>query len=195
MKCYKSLIYILFAVGVLFSIAMAGDQDGDRLEYEIKAAFLVNFAKFSQWPAAKEDINKPIFIGVIGLSPFSKEVTDALESKKVNERTVKINSFAGYKEHKKLPKEEFEKTVSELQACHILFICQSESDIFNEINEAVSNSSVMTVSDIPGFVDAGGIINFVIDNTKVGFEVNVKAATDAKIEIRSQMLRVAKNNK
>lgn len=195
MKCYKSLIYILFAVGVLLSIAMAGDQDSGRLEYEIKAAFLVNFAKFSQWPAAKEDVNKPILIGVIGVSPFSKEATDALESKKVNERIVKIKNFASYKELKKLPKEGFEKTTAELKACHILFICQSESDIFKEINGAVSKSAVMTVSDIPGFVAAGGIINFVIDNTKVVFEVNVKAATDAKIEIRSQMLRVAKNNK
>jgi len=79
-----------------------------------------------------------------------------------------------------------------LKQCHILFVCSSEKKHFKEINDLVKYHSVLTVSDVDGFLKTGGIINFVLEQSKIRFEVNMFAADESKLDIRSQLLRLAK---
>jgi hypothetical protein len=74
----------------------------------------------------------------------------------------------------------------------LLFICPSEKNNINEIIDLVKNQSVLTVADTQEFLDAGGIVNFVIEDNKVRFDVNLTASEKAGLKIRSQLLRLAK---
>jgi bifunctional DNA-binding transcriptional regulator/antitoxin component of YhaV-PrlF toxin-antitoxin module len=79
-----------------------------------------------------------------------------------------------------------------LKKCHLLFICPSEKKTVNEIIGLVKNQGVLTVADTQGFLDAGGIVNFVIEDNKVRFDINLTASEKAGLKIRSQLLRLAK---
>jgi hypothetical protein len=79
-----------------------------------------------------------------------------------------------------------------LKRCHLLFICLSEKKTVNEIIDLVKDQGVLTVSDTQEFLDAGGIVNFVIEDNKVRFDINLTASEKAGLKIRSQLLRLAK---
>jgi bifunctional DNA-binding transcriptional regulator/antitoxin component of YhaV-PrlF toxin-antitoxin module len=79
-----------------------------------------------------------------------------------------------------------------LRKCHLLFICPSEKKTINQIIDLVKDRGVLTVADTQGFLDAGGIINFVIEDNKVRFNINLTASEKARLKIRSQLLRLAK---
>jgi len=79
-----------------------------------------------------------------------------------------------------------------LKRCHLLFICPSEKKTVNEIIDLVKNQGVLTVADTQEFLDAGGIVNFVIEDNKVRFDINLTASEKAGLKIRSQLLRLAK---
>jgi threonine dehydrogenase-like Zn-dependent dehydrogenase len=79
-----------------------------------------------------------------------------------------------------------------LKKCHLLFICPSEKKTVNEIIDLVKNQGVLTVADTQEFLETGGIVNFVIEDNKVRFDINLTASEKAGLKIRSQLLRLAK---
>jgi hypothetical protein len=146
-------------------------------EYQVKAAFLYNFLKFVEWPA--DGLNSPttICVGILGRDPFD----DALESvkgKSAKGRKVVVVHF---------------RTLEEVKGCDLLFICASEKGRLGQILKHAHNSRMLTVADQDGFCEAGGMINLVFVKSRVGFEVNVAAATRAKLRISSQLLKLARN--
>ena len=78
-----------------------------------------------------------------------------------------------------------------MKKCHLLFICSSENDDLPDILNIVKNNNVLTVGETGDFLKTGGIINFLLEENKVRFEINLIAARDAKLTIRSQLLRLA----
>jgi len=84
-----------------------------------------------------------------------------------------------------------EREIKALRKCYVLFVCSSEKKQLKQIFESVEARSVLTVGDVGGFLKAGGVINFVISEGKVRFEINATVAKQAKLKIRSQLLRLA----
>jgi YfiR/HmsC-like len=85
--------------------------------------------------------------------------------------------------------------VADLQlakTCHIVFIASSEKAQFKQILEGLRGTCALTVSDTQGFVEQGGMINFVLENDRVQFEVSRKAVEQAGLKISSKLLSVAK---
>ncbi len=78
-----------------------------------------------------------------------------------------------------------------LKRCHILFVCPSEKQNFSRLIDLVKNSAVLTIADTQGFLEAGGMVNFTLEDNKVRFQVNLSAAKKAKLQMRSQLLRLA----
>ena len=78
------------------------------------------------------------------------------------------------------------------KACQIIFVASSEKQQAREILRGLRGASVLTVGDTAGFAGLGGIINFVVDEGRVRFEINVKAAERAHLKISSRLLTVAK---
>jgi hypothetical protein len=164
-------------------------------EYQVKAAFLYNFFQFVDWPKGKlADSNEPIIMGIIGKDPFG-DAFEPLKGKKVKGKGIVIKRFKSFEELKTPPgkdKPESSQEIKTLTKCHLLFICSSEQENLKEIINTVKDQSVLTVGEMEGFLEAGGIINLLVEEKKIRFEINITAAEQAKLEIRSELLRLAK---
>jgi hypothetical protein len=146
-------------------------------EYEVKAAFLYNFAKFVEWPAdAFSSPGEPLILGIVGTDPFG-DALKAIEGGSAAGRKILVNRF---------------QTIEELGRCHILFISSSAKKNLPEILSLAQKWNVLTVGETRGFAEAGGVINFVLINKKIRFEINVDAAQQAGLKVSSQLLKVAK---
>jgi len=84
-----------------------------------------------------------------------------------------------------------QEKIEALKKCHVLFICTSEKEYVSDIIKLVKDRSVLTAADMDGFLEAGGVANFVMEDNKIHFQINAVAADRAKLAIRSQLLRLA----
>ena len=192
-KSKTQLIFILLlaaiitapAVLVLAAIHVApaalASVETDR-EYKIKAIYLYNFAKFTEWPM---DHNASIIIGIIGEDPFTGALNPA-EMGKVKGREVEIKRFKSLEEIQENGNEE------SLRQCHLLFVSSSEEKDRDSILKAIDGSNVLSVAEMDGFLEAGGIIRFLIEDQKVIFELNLISLEKAKLSISSKIIRIAK---
>ena len=169
-----------------FTAAMPSPARADSQptpEYQVKAAFLYNFVKFVQWPDEKlADSNDVITIAVIGNHKFGNAF-ESVKGKKVRDKKIIVTFF---------PRFDNTEDKNALKKCHLLFICPSEKHHLNDIIEIAGKANILTVADMNGFIDDGGIIQFIMQNKKVRFQINLSAAKRAKLKIRSQLLRLAK---
>jgi hypothetical protein len=146
-------------------------------EYQLKAAFLYNFAKFVEWPPDAFSGGTPLVVGLIGDDPFGGAIDQAISGKTVNGHQLTIQRL---------------KWGQNLRACHILFIGSSERKRLAQIIESLRGAGVLTVGEMDKFVEQGGLINFVMEDSKVRFEVNADAAEQARLKISSRLLALAK---
>lgn len=147
-------------------------------EYLIKAGFTYNFAKLMEWPtSAFPQPNSPIVIAILGVDPFGGTLDQVLQGKKVNGRDFEVKHL---------------KWGQDLKDCQILFVSSSERAHFDELFRAIKGLPILTIGEAPGFAQRGGIINFVIEDDKVHFEINVEAAKQDDINISSRLLALAR---
>lgn len=152
-------------------------QESQPSEYQVKAAFLFNFAKFVEWPPqAFAGPTSPIVIGILGENPFGDDLERTIRDKTVNNRPFTI------KEIRSLP---------EATNCHILFISTSEKKRLSEIFESLRGATVLTVGETERFVETGGMINLVKEADKIRFQINDGAAKGAGLKISSKLLNLA----
>ena len=195
LKKIRLRFYFLLLLSVTLLIipcdAQNRSESDQSREYKIKAAFLYNFIKFVDWPNEKSsDQNEPIIIGIIGKDPFG-DVFDPITKKQIKGRYGLISRFESLEKLKK--SSETDKTkIESLRKCHLLFICSSEKEHMTDIINFVDKHGVLTVSEIPNMLKSGGMINFILEKNKISFEVNLTAAKDNNLKIRSQLLRLAK---
>jgi hypothetical protein len=177
---------------IVTQMASADTSSAKFKEYEVKAAFVFNFLKFIDWPQEKTaGNNSQIVIGIIGEDPFGP-AADIFKDKSIEEHKLVVKRFEGIEQIKKMPEKDKNERLDALKHCHLLFICQSEQKHVRDIIEIVRNSSVLTVADADGFIEAGGIINFFTEDNKIRFDINQGAAEKTGLKIRSQLLRLAK---
>lgn len=160
----------ILIVGLLFAAAAyAASGPENHLEYQVKAAFLFNFLKFVEWPQQSGDA--PLVICVQGWDAFGGYLEDAIHAKKVNGRDVVVRRIA----HS-----------SEARDCHILFVPNAE---FRRSAVAV-HQGMLTVGESAGFLEAGGVINFYIDNERVRFEIRSESARQAGLHVSAQLMKL-----
>lgn len=154
---------LTFAPGVL----------ADELpEYRLKAAFLYNFALFTEWPA---EVGTTLNLCIHGQDPFGKEI-DPLEGKVVGGRSIAVQRRAAN---------------ASLQGCQIVFIAPSAIGNLPRVLDAVQGSPVLTVADSPGAARQGVALNMAVVQNRIAFEANLKAARAARLVLSSKLLRLA----
>jgi hypothetical protein len=147
-------------------------------EYQVKAAYLFNFLKFVEYPNESfMDPLAPLVIGVVGDDPFGNALPQVVMGKTVQGRDLVIHVY---------------RAGEDFRGAHILFISASEKKRLPVILSSLHGSSVLTVSDTEGFLDAGGMIQFLNENDRVRFAINLNAATQAKLKVSSKLLSLAK---
>ena len=152
-------------------------DSSDSSEYLIKAGFTYNFAKLMEWPSgAFAQPDSPIVIGVLGTDPFNGTLDQVLKGKQANGRAFEVKHL---------------KWGADLRGCNILFVSDSETGHLDELFHSIKGLPVLTIGETPGFAQRGGIINFVVEDNRVRFEIDVDAAKQANINISSRLLSLA----
>jgi hypothetical protein len=174
-------IGLLLWLSSSFLAGLQAQTPGNLLAYQVKAAFLLNFTKFVEWPqAAFAAPDSSIAICVLGEDPFGTILDRTIEGEMVGSRAVRARRLT---------------PDDDLRDCHVLFIGRSEREQFPKIVSQLRGSSVLTVSELPGFADAGGMFEFIVDEGKARFYINARATEAAGLRLSSRLLRVAKEIK
>lgn len=177
MRAREILLSSLSLLCLMLGGGAARTEDAPPTEYQIKAAFLFNFARFIQWPTnAFAQSNAPLVIGVLGENPFHNDLAQTLRNKAVDDHPLVIKEFS---------------SPTEATNCHILFISAAEKTRLPKILNVLKGSSVLTVSEMDQFTESGGMINFVPQGTKIRFQINNEAASGAGLKISSKLLALA----
>ncbi len=146
-------------------------------EYEIKAAFLLHFSRFVEWPdSAFAAPDAPLFICVLGDDPFGPALEEIVRNERVNSHPIAVERY---------------RLADNVDRCHILFIGRSTQPLQQRILDQVRGKSILTVSDEEEFTRRGGVIGFVTVNGKVKLQVNRSSAERADLRISSRLLRLA----
>jgi hypothetical protein len=147
-------------------------------EYQIKAGFFFNFTRFVDWPeSAFVTASSPILVCVLGETPLTDLVIDVALGKVVNGRAVSIKRV---------------KASDDLRRCNLLFISAEEERHTTEILASLRKTNTLTVGETPGFAQAGGMINFSIQENKVKLELNLEATTRAGLKVNSKLIAVSR---
>jgi hypothetical protein len=170
------------AFSFFLALVMAGSvgaraQSGSANEYDVKAAFLFNFAKFIEWPNSSPQLSKsPFVICVYGDDPFGSSLDAIVKGKTINDREIVTRRV-----HK----------TEELRECQMVFISSSEESKMPAVLAALNGSSVVLIGETPGFAQQGGHIQLVMEDNRVRFLVNVDAAKRSHLQISSKLLSLA----
>jgi len=176
LRCACGFLLLAF-LAALASPFQARAESAMQREYEIKAAYLYNFINYIEWPEnAFPATGGTITIGIVGQSPFGAAL-EVLNGKQVKGRTVALKQITDTKD---------------LDQCQIVFINSSEKDHLPGLLEKLKDSPALTVSEIDGFAQQGGVINFISEHNKVRFEINPDAAHRLGLNISSELLKLAK---
>lgn len=164
----------------LLRIPLSAQSNPALVEHQLKAVFLLNFARFVEWPEnAFQHGKAPFVIKIIGPSPIATLLEKALQGETYKHRTFLL-----------LVQEMENFNPSE--PCHLLFVSRAAKDRVPSLLKQTSGSPVLLVSEVEGFIEAGGMINFVIANKNLVFEVNPAAAQKARLKMSSKLLSLPK---
>jgi hypothetical protein len=158
----------------LFNAAAAADPDVN--EFTIKAAYISKFGGFIRWPeGAFSSDTSPITICVLGDSPVGSALTKAA-SRPIGNRPVAVRTI---------------KTFAPGSGCHILYTGDANAERISQTLKAARGSGVLTVTDVAGLEASAPVINFVMKENHVRFEIDEGAAFDNGLTISSQLLGLA----
>jgi hypothetical protein len=187
-------IFIILAIVVLVLPTAAPAQTDPEKDQEnqIKAAFLYNFIKFVDWPQEKMPNNdEPIIIGIVNADGFTKAF-DPIKGKKIKDKDVIIKEFKSLEKLKE-GTDEWNQQIDEFKKCHILLFHNcSDKKVLGQALAVMAGLPVLTVGHAEEFLESGGNINFLLEDKKVRFEVNLPQVKRNDLKISSKLLKLAK---
>jgi hypothetical protein len=164
-------------VVALASCLTAASPEVPLDEYQVKAAFLYNFAKFVQWPGGTfQSPNEPIAICVLGQDPFGRSLEDTVAGRVIEGRSLIVRHIS---------------SVKLVMGCHVLFISFAENKRAPPVLSDLRPPGILTIGESEAASADGPIINFRLEGGKVRFDINVEAAERQKLRISSRLLSLA----
>lgn len=147
-----------------------------RNEYEVKAAFLYNFAKFAEWPPEAFSSEAGVLkICVLGQDPFGGYFDRLIAGKTINNRKLELEHISD---------------IDHAKRCQILYVPSTEKQQ-KQILQSLMGERVLTVGDSGGFAQSGGVINFLLQDSRVRFDINVDAVSRSGVKLSAKLLSLA----
>ncbi|TAK06616.1 MAG: YfiR family protein, partial [Candidatus Manganitrophaceae bacterium] len=174
-RIFIFLITLLLCAEAALPPAQA--QPGSASEYQVKAAFLYNFAKFVEWPPEALPDDRPFVIGILGQDPFDGLIDEAVAGKTVRDRRIVVKRYS-----------KMEDTIES----QILYIGASEGENAIRIAKRIGRAPILTVSDADRFAEQGGMVQLMVEQNRVRFAINVAAVERAGLKPSSQLLKLAR---
>lgn len=176
MRKLSQLITLLaFIVGLFIAVPAGFAAQPVSTEYRLKAVFLYNFTRFTEWPSGIPGNGDTLNICVTGTNPFGTAL-DEIRGKIANQASIDIKLFG---------------SDALFSGCQLLFIADSRRVKIREILRELDGQPVLTVADTKDFNRLGGIIQFKVIDKKIRFSINIDAAQRAGLAISSKLLRLA----
>lgn len=170
----RTLLWCTLAMMALVNEAYGAEEP---TEYQVKAVFVFNFARFVEWPVqAFTAPNEPFVIGIVGTDPFGARLDEAVRGEQVGQHPLLVRRF---------------RNADEIGACQILYIDRSEGAQLSQILAALNRRNTLTVTDLDGAAQRGAMIQFVTESNRIRLRINVGAARAAGLTISSKLLRPA----
>ena len=168
-----------FLAGLLtLTAASPGSNDQSTREYEVKSAFLYNFAAYVEWPkSAFAEESSPLVVCIVGADPFGGVLDKILQGKTAQGRPLTLRRVA---------------TAKEAKGSHIVFIPSSESERIGELTSALAGTPALLVGEAEGLARKGAACNFVLEDSRVRLEVNVGTAEKAGLRLGAKLLKIAR---
>jgi len=161
-------------VGLILGLAPAQAAP----EYEVKAAFLYNFAKFIDWPGSTAtNLSAPFVLGIVGEDPFGDRLAGIAQHEKIKGRTMEIRHY---------------RPGDDLTGCQVLFVARAETARAQDLLRLAQEKSILSVGEDEEFLDQGGMIAFAIVEKNVRFDINAKAMGKAELKCSSKLLAIAR---
>ncbi|HEX5410836.1 MAG TPA: YfiR family protein [Terriglobia bacterium] len=167
---------IVCAAGVVISQIPVAAQTSKPTQYDVEAAYLCQFPRFVEWPEPVSPARKTFPLCVIGQNPFGHILEDDARDEQIQGLPLEARKIS---------------SAREAADCRILFVGSSKADDFADVLAALHGAPVLTVSDMPDFISRGGIIQFVLIDSRVRFRINLGNAERVGIRLSSQLLKVA----
>ena len=144
--------------------------------HSVKAAFLCKFAGYVEWPRAAAADASPLTIGVLGSAEMADELARITAGRTVNQRPVHVRQLS---------------EGESLEGLQILFIGTDGGESLAASLHPALGLPILTVTDAPGALTSGSMINFTVDRDRVRFEVSLPAAERGRLKLSSRLLAVA----
>ena len=175
MKLRTNILAILFTLLSAFSFQLSAQSS----EYTVKAAFIEKFTRFIDWPAGSNvnKSSKPIILSVIGENPYGKILDQLYSANKIKNKNVEIRYIS---------------KISEIEGTDILFISGTKNNNLSDILAYTKDKAILTIGDTEGFENAGVLINFYLEQSKIRFEINETALTASGLHSSYMLLNLAK---
>jgi len=148
----------------------------DTEEYKIKAALVYNFARFTEWPEASfEETEGAIRIVYYGDESL-REAFASVAGRTIGDRPIEVTHAA---------------RPADVGDCHLLFLARTEREDWQQVLAAVDGNPVLTVGEMNGFLESGGVVNLHTRRSKLRFQVNLDRAREQDLRLSSQLLVLA----
>jgi len=179
LRRWQRACFAVLLLGAFFPPAIYENCAGQTpTEYQVKAAYLFNFLKFVEWPTDPPvDPQGKWVIGIVGDSPVGFQLSRLFAGKNVMGRDVDVKQF---------------QEADNLRSCNILFIGAGEKKRLPFILAALHGSSVLTVADMDHFIESGGMVQFVEEDSHVRVSIDVGATGRARLKVSSKLLALAR---
>ena len=175
--CRPSRVSAVLALALISFIGTAQAAQDSPSEYELKAAFVYNFAKFVDWPPkVYSGPQSPFSICILGTDPFGSVIDDTLRDKTVADHPVVVRR---------------DKDATAARHCQIVFVSASEKHHLPDVLASLKGANVLVIGDVDGFAAAGGAIELTLQDSRIRFAINPGAADGAGLKISSQLLALA----
>ena len=176
-----ALLVSLTLAGLLASQSPVSDEGTATadvsLEYRVKAAYLLNFTRYVEWPpSALGAPSAPVSICILGRDPFGAILDATVRGRTTQGRPVAVRRI---------------RSEVEATGCHVVYVSREAWRDRRDLPRAISGQGVLTVGESDEFAREGGVIGFVIQEETVRFVVNAEARDRAALKISSRMLSLA----
>lgn len=170
-----TLIFVSWTITLAPALAMAAEHTS--LEYAVKAAYLYKFGNFVEWPAAAfENASSAVNLCIVGEDPFGDTLDKVVQGQHIGERPIHVRRL---------------KTVTRESGCQILYVGGADTERVAQTLEAVRGANVLTVTDAADTGRSESVIDFVIKDDHVRFNIDTHAASLNGLAISSKLLGLA----
>ncbi|HWV14858.1 MAG TPA: YfiR family protein [Cellvibrio sp.] len=174
MSVFFRTLLLLLIYGLALS---AGAKEAGLSEKQIKAAYLYKFSSYIEWPqTAFPEQDTPMTIGVLGADDLADELSDFVSHQTINGRAINVKTL---------------KPGEVLAGLHILFVGQRQSEQLKTLLNSIQKQPILIVTESPAALDFGSVINFVLVDEHIRFEISLERADQNGLKISARLLSVA----